>query len=299
MFKKESNKRVLNGSEFTKKIKKRNIDSETVNEENSDTEDEIQIDFSGFELAPCDFTGIRLLLTQLFLKMHLDISEMTSFLIEQIDIGSVVKVRNESEIDENPQNNFDENEDDTVYAVISVVSLTSNEEVRFVNQLKNNLIELSESYATEKTKEYIQTIFDDDNNSIGFIINERYLNLPPVISVQSFSKLKNEIDVYSEKNPKFNFTHYIMICKLYKAPVNKKKSTSDQNCEVIWCNTEEEIFNKEADSRFEYCVSDECDSGLSGFWMEDDIRMLPFRRVLIFSSHKLDEIINKLSTYKQ
>lgn len=129
---------------------------------------------------------------------------------------------------------------------------------------------MSESYATEKTKEYIQTIFDDDNNSIGFIINERYLNLPPVISVQSFSKLKlvlkmykilliiaffnnlngknfcfrNEIDVYSEKNPKFNFTHYIMICKLYKAPVNKKKSTSDQNCEVIWCNTEEEIFNK-------------------------------------------------------
>lgn len=43
MFKKESNKRVLNGSEFTKKIKKRNIDSETVNEENSDTEDEIQV----------------------------------------------------------------------------------------------------------------------------------------------------------------------------------------------------------------------------------------------------------------
>lgn len=59
------------------------------------------------------------------------------------------------------------------------------------------------------------------------------------------------------------------------------------------------VFLQEADSRFEYCVSDECDSGLSGFWMEDDIRMLPFRRVLIFSSHKLDEIINKLSTYKQ
>ncbi len=52
----------------------------------------LQIDFSGFEIAPCDFTGIRLLLSQVFLKTHVDVSEMSSFLIDQLDVGSVIKV---------------------------------------------------------------------------------------------------------------------------------------------------------------------------------------------------------------
>ena len=56
--------------------------------------DEVQIDFSGFELAPEDHNGVRLLLQQQFLKNQIDLTEMTHHLIEhQLNVGSVIKVR--------------------------------------------------------------------------------------------------------------------------------------------------------------------------------------------------------------
>lgn len=56
---------------------------------------------------------------------------------------------------------------------------------------------------------------------------------------------------------------------------------------------------QEADSRFEFPVTKESDSGLSGLWTEDDVEMLPFRRVLLFSAPKFDTIIKKISSSTQ
>lgn len=138
----------------------------------------------------------------------------------------------------------------------------------FKNQLRNYVLELSTQHATEIAKNSIHSIMNDPKNSVGLIINERYLNLPPTISVPSFTKLKsvflfivlfrseliefnnfnfifrNEIDAMIEKEPKYNFTHYLMICKLYKIPSSKKKNANSQQHEVMWCNAEEEIFDQ-------------------------------------------------------
>lgn len=48
----------------------------------------------------------------------------------------------------------------------------------------------------------------------------------------------------SKKEPKFNFTHYLLMCKLYKIPSSKKKNANSQQYEVLWCNPEEEILDQ-------------------------------------------------------
>lgn len=100
-----------------------------------------------------------------------------------------------------------------------------------------------------------------------------------------------------------------------------KKNKNAQNEQVIWSNAEEEIFDEvvflvmrlfyisieiliehkcvcfvfqEAEYKFEFCVQNEKGSGMSGSWDEGDCEMIPYRRVLLFPTKKLDSIINKI-----
>ena len=55
------------------------------------------------------------------------------------------------------------------------------------------------------------------------------------------------------------------------------------------------MYHQEADARFEYSVADESDSALAGSWTEDDIELLPYRRVLVFTASKFDSILKEAS----
>lgn len=290
MFSKKRSKSQKTVSKKTKKVNSSNSES---SDEQTEI-DEIQIDLSGFELAPEDSSGIQLLLHQLFLKIRMDIVDLTKYIIdEQLNVGSVIK---ESEIG----NEYEGSDEDTVYGVITVISLSREKDFKFVAQLKTLFLELSKQHATEQTKTYLTSVLNNPANEVGYIINERYLNLPPAVSVPLLKKLMFEIKAESQKNSFFKFTHYIVICKLYKESNSKKKQKNNiQNQEVLWCNIEEEIFDKEADARFEYSVTSDCDSGLLGSWTEDDAELLPFRRILLFSAAKMDSIMQQLSSLEE
>ncbi|PNF16571.1 hypothetical protein B7P43_G07211 [Cryptotermes secundus] len=103
----------------------------------------------------------------------------------------------------------------------------------------------------------------------------------------------------------YDFTYFILICKLYRSekPQTKKKKKKKQQQsgggdepEVVWSNLEEEIINQEADCQFEFCVKGDSDSGLVGHWMEDDVEMSPYRRVLLLKANKLDPLIERIKT---
>lgn len=81
----------------------------------------MQVDFEGRNPEAQDFHGIKQLLKQLFLKAHVDLSQMTDLLIQQNGVGSVLK----QTVDE------DDDDDDMVdsadvYGITSVVNLYSN-----------------------------------------------------------------------------------------------------------------------------------------------------------------------------
>lgn len=81
----------------------------------------MQVDFEGRNPEAQDFHGIKQLLKQLFLKSHVDLSQITELLIQQNGVGSVLK-----------QTVDDEDEDDDlvdaldVYGITSVLNLHSN-----------------------------------------------------------------------------------------------------------------------------------------------------------------------------
>jgi len=54
----------------------------------------IQVDFEGRSPVDADFHGIKQLLQQLFLKAHVNLSELAELIIRQNYVGSVVKVCN-------------------------------------------------------------------------------------------------------------------------------------------------------------------------------------------------------------
>lgn len=84
----------------------------------------IQADFEGRNPEAQDFHGIKQLLQQLFLKAHIDLSQMTDMIIAQTGVGSVLK-QGFNEIDEDDEDDDDMSDALDVFGVTSVINLKS------------------------------------------------------------------------------------------------------------------------------------------------------------------------------
>lgn len=257
----------------------------------------IQVTFEGRSPTDTDFHGIKQLLKQLFLKAHVNLSDLTDIIISQSSIGSVVK---QSGADEDMAADDEDEDDDVndVFGVTSVINLSNKKHVECVNQLIQLMFELVNQHADERIQNFVKKILDTDN--VALLINERFVNIPAQISVPLLQGLNKEIQSAKAKQMPYDFQYYILISKLYKTDGSskKKKSKSGQTePDIIFSNAEEEVFDQEADLKFEFSVKDDTDSGLVGGWLEDDTTMTPYRRVMIISANKMDVIINKINSF--
>ncbi|KAL1137718.1 hypothetical protein AAG570_009414 [Ranatra chinensis] len=277
-------------------------DSDNYSSENEEGEEytgqeEIQVDFEGRSPIDSDFHGIKQLLQQLFLKAHVNLSELTELLISQNTVGSVVKQSDTDEIDGDADDDEDDDPND-VFGVTSIVNLTDKQSVECVSQLRTLLSELCAEHGTERCNTLVQSLLKDDTKPLGLIINERFVNIPPQIAVPLLQSLSKEIRKACEKKLPFDFAYYAFICKLHKVDGKVQSKKKGKNTvpedQVIWSNPEEEIIDQEADFRFEFCVKNESDSGLGGHWLEEDVAMTPYRRVLLLSADKLEPTINRI-----
>ncbi|BES96658.1 protein BCCIP homolog [Nesidiocoris tenuis] len=256
----------------------------------------VNIDFEGRSPSDADFFGIKQLLQQLFLKAHLNLSELAELIIGQQNIGCVVKQSGAEELNED---DVEEEDDDDglmeVFGVTSVINLSCKRDQEIIGQLRTLLSELANEHATTDTAELIKTVLADPEKPLGLIINERYVNIPCQISVPLLESLSKEITKAKEKNKPFDFGYYLFICKLHKINANqtkKKKNKRQSSEEILWSNPEEEIIDQATELKFEFPV--ETDSGLGGNWSEEDKMMSSFRRVLLFPSDRLPNIIDRI-----
>ncbi|XP_012255522.2 protein BCCIP homolog isoform X2 [Athalia rosae] len=261
---------------------------------------EIQVDFEGRNPQDPDFDGIKTLLQQLFLKAHLDLGALTNLIISQNYVGSVVKQSaNDAEDSDEEDNAID------VFGITTVVNISDRQNQPCVKQLRDLLKVLSEEHATDATNTMIRNVLENDAAPLGLLINERFINIPAQISVPLLENLLSEVKRAKEKKMPFNFSYYILICKLYKTENSKTKVESKKTnknkdssqAEVLWSNLEEEIFAEEADCEFEFSVEKDSDSGLAGSWTEGDSEMTPYRKVLLFEASKLPSIIEKIKLH--
>ncbi|KAL1491521.1 hypothetical protein ABEB36_012105 [Hypothenemus hampei] len=279
----------------SKKPRKPNT-TESDNESTSDESEsgtyhgqqEVQATFEGRNPERCDFHGIRQLLLQLFLQAHIDLGQMTDLLIEQSGIGSVLK---QSLNDSDDEDDMDLTEDSDVFGITSVINLTSHNETPCVKQFFALLEEFSLQHASKEAQENMKAIFQQ-NNKLGFLINERFVNIPAKISAVMLNSLKDEIEKIKKKDKSYEFDYLILISKTSKPKVFL-------GGEEVFSNDEEEIFKKYADLTFDFSVENQSDSGLSGRWLSEDKPMIPFRRVLIFKANKLETIVSEITVLVQ
>nr|CAH7744395.1 unnamed protein product [Callosobruchus chinensis] len=254
-----------------------------------DGQKEIQATFEGRNPESVDFHGIKQLLQQLFLKAHLDLTQLTDMLINQQGIGSVLKQSIDSDDDDDDEDEaMDTGEQENVFGITSVVNLRAHMETPCIKQLFTLLNQTCKQHASESVSNAVTEIVKS-NSRLGFLVNERFVNVPAKLAAVMLESLHSEIERRKKKDASYDFQHYIMICKTCK---NKEQGDSE-----FFVNDEEEMFSKAADVTFAYSVEHEADTGLGGKWNTEDKQVIPYRRILIFKAEKFKGILDKIADF--
>ncbi|KAJ8963534.1 hypothetical protein NQ317_015805 [Molorchus minor] len=161
-------------------------------------------------------------------------------------------------------------EEADVFGITSVINLTSHKETPCIQQFCSLLQDISSKHADPSIQSSIKNLLSE-SNKLGFLINERFVNIPAKISAVMLNSLYDEIERMKRK------TH----------------------SEEIFSNDEEELFAKAADISFDFSVAKESDTGLSGRWLTEDKQVTPYRRILIFKAEKLKTIITEVTAFVQ
>jgi len=242
---------------------------------------EIQVEFEARGPEEEDYHGIRRLLQQLFLRNTLvNISKMAEAILGQKYLGSVIK---QSVGDTDSDDGLDDPNE--VYAVSTVLNL-SEKQKESVSGLRTFLLEQTAKGGDRQVLQYVTDLL---NKPVGFLINERFINIPAQITVPLWETLVTEMRKARDRNLPFEFGHYIMICKLYKT----KTETADSQQAVVFSNPEEELIVAESELCIDYEVTGDVDSESTGNWT-DGVDMAPWRRIVVFRAEKLEDMINEV-----
>nr|CAG4642753.1 EOG090X0C3Y [Evadne anonyx] len=275
------------------------MEDDSENEENEENEDEemelgendkeIQVDFEG--QIPCleDFAGIKSLLHQLFLKAHVNLSSLTDLILAQSFVGSVLKQCFDEDDDDASD---DESALDEVFGITTVLNLTHHKEAECIKQLTK--------YIIGRTHKKASSLFENPANEVGLLINERFINIPPQVSVPLLENLNGEIENANKEGKPFKFTHLILISKMHesvvKGPAGKKKKAKDDS-NILWVNAEEEPAVEFGEILGEYSVRNESDAAVGGTWDEEDEQFDPKRRITVLKFDQLPEIMNSIKSF--
>jgi len=258
--------------------------SSSDDDDNQDDGEELNVEFEARAPDEEDFHGIKLLIKQLFLRSAaVNVSKVTETILSQRFIGSVIKTV-QSEEDEGEDDLAD---DDHIYAISTVLNLAEKKDS--VDGLKKFLLEQTRAGGDIQVLNYVQDLLT--NKSVGYLFNERYVNIPAQVTVPLLETLVTEMRKAVDRNLPFNFSHYIMICKLFKT---KSEESSTEHQAVVFSNPEEELIVQESELCIDYDVSgeEENDMGVD----VEGVEMVPWRRIVVFSADKLDEIIKNVRT---
>jgi len=261
-----------------------NSSSEEGDDEEEETGNEIQVEFEARGPEEEDFQGIRRLLQQLFVRNTVvNIGKIAEAILGQKYLGSVIKQSAGEVEDENEDDLDDPNE---VYAVSTVISLAEKQK-ESVAGIRKFLLEQTAKGGDRQVLQYVTELL---NRNVGFLINERFINIPAQITVPLWETLVTEMRKARDRNLPFEFGHYIMICKLYKSKTEAPNAQAQQA--VVFANPEEELIVAESELCIDYEVdsNDDDDSALG----TEGVEMKPWRRIVVFRSDKLEEIIGEV-----
>lgn len=138
----------------------------------------------------------------------------------------------------------------------------------------------------------------DGQHSVGFLISERFINIPPQIAVPVYKTLRSELKKVHKKGEDAPISYFVMICKTYKdtetkMPQKSKKVKTEESASTLnFINVEDEVFLRESQLSFSYTASADVDETLvAGRWASSDCELKPYRTVLVLSADKFDKAL--------
>lgn len=268
-------------------------DNEAENNDDADMEvnEEIQVDFEGFQISDNDFHGIRQMLQQLFPRDNVDTSEIADTIMKQNFIGTVLK---QSETDEDMSDDSDDT--DEVFGVTTCLSLNGmSNPCQAMTELKQMLLGKCRKHASNGK---LAKILDSPKEEccIGWIVNERFINVPPQVSLPMFEKLSSEIAEAAKHNHKnsYDFSHYFLVCKTYDSSSAAGAGDKMSRPKTLhFINAEEELFFDEAAESFSYPLEG-VGKLMSGQWDEDAPELQPYRTLVLLERDSLPKVVKKL-----
>ncbi|XP_067101412.1 protein BCCIP homolog [Osmerus mordax] len=265
-------------------------DSEASDEE---INEEVIVDFEAHTISDNDFNGVKKLLQQLFLKAHVNTSEMTDILIQQNHVGSVIR---QAEV---PEDSDNEGDLDEVFGFISMLNLTERKGVQCVEDVKELVLAQCEKSCPHSMTEQLEKVLNDTSKPVGLLLSERFINVPPQIALPLHKQLQEEMAEAQRTNKPSGRCHFcLMISKTCKE-ANKTIPARGQapKEELMFANAEEEFFYEQAAIKFNYSVQEETDSCLTGRWSFNDVPMKPYRTVMLIPADRMPAIMEKLKEY--
>ncbi|XP_038198235.1 BRCA2 and CDKN1A-interacting protein-like [Arvicola amphibius] len=270
-------------------------DSEEEEDEDEIEDEEVNIEFEAYSISDNDYGGIKKLLQQLFLKAPVNTAELTDLLIQQNHIGSVVKQTDVSE------DSSDEVDEDEIFGFISLLHLTKRKGTQCAEQIKELVLSFCEKNCGQSVVEQLDKLLNDTTGFVGFLLSERFINVPPQIALPMHQQLQKELaDAQRTNKPCGKCYFYLLISKTFVEAGksgSKKKQGGLQQEALMFANAEEEFFYEKAILKFSYLVQGESDTCLGGRWSFDDVPMKPLRTVMVIPDDRMSEIMEQLKDH--
>ncbi|XP_073934187.1 BRCA2 and CDKN1A-interacting protein isoform X3 [Castor canadensis] len=238
---------------------------EAEGEDDEIVDEEVNIEFEAYSISDNDYDGIKKLLQQLFLKAPVNTAELTDLLIQQNHIGSVIKG------------------------------------TQCAEQIKELVLSFCEKNCEKSMVEQLDKLLNDTTKPVGFLLSERFINVPPQIALPMHQQLQKELaEAHKTNKPCGKCYFYLLISKTFveAGRSNSKKRWNRQKKDVLmFANAEEEFFYEKAILEFSYSVQEDSDTCLGGRWSFDDVPMKPLRTVMLIPGDKMSEIMEKLKEH--
>jgi len=263
---------------------------------------EMNVNFDAQTATDSDFHGIKRLLQQLFLKANVNLSALTDVILGQNHVGSVIKQAPLDEDDEEEEDEMESDAVDEVFGISTVINLTHrltiegknapSEGDKAIKQLVNLLVEKSDKNGGPVQTKTLQAFLTDKDKHIGWLLNERFVNIPAQISLPLYDSLRDEMHSACAKGQKFKFDYFLLLSKALKEKGTKKKED-----ELIFTNGEEELFQEESAFSFAYSVADQQADAetIPEGGNDDDASYEPWRVVMIIPSEKMEVVAKKMT----
>lgn len=283
-------------------------DSDEVEDEDDEEEEddamgvEMNVNFDAQTATDADFHGIKRLLHQLFLKANVNLSSLTDVILGQNHVGSVIK---QAPLDEEEDDEEDEMETDAdeVFGISTVINLTQrltnesknvpSEGDKAVKQIVDLLVEKSDKNGGSIQTKTLKEFLTDKEKHTGWLLNERFVNIPAQISLPLYDALRDEMHSACAKGQKFQFHHFLLMSKALKIK-NGKKNDEDR---LIFTNGEEELFHEESTFSFSFSVADQQADAetISEAASEEEASYESWRVVMIIPAEKMEVVAKKMT----